>query len=58
MRFNYIEKGEILIGISQVRPPNFGLLSFLNAFVEGGRILSNDELQNIPENLIFQTLNR
>ena len=54
LTFNYIENGETLVGISQVRPPSNGLLAFLNAFVEGGRILSNDELPKIPENLVFQ----
>lgn len=57
LKFNYIEKGETLVGISQNRPASFSLLSFLNAFVEGGRIITDDELHKIPENLVFQPVN-
>ena len=56
LTFNYIEKGETLVGISQKRPASFSLLSFLNAFVEGGKVLSDEELHQIPENLDFQTV--
>ena len=53
-KYHFYETNSSLTGLAQERPSDFGLLSYLPAFVESGKILQEGDIMTIPDGLKWQ----
>jgi len=58
LTYNFMKKDGFLTGIAMKRPDTFGLLAFLNAFVEGNKLLNEMEITKIPTDLTWEYVQR